>query len=103
MAPTATLLPDGKRLHLHHGPIDLIISAEGERQVAFDAAVARFETVLSELAAELPVLRKGLTAKTTTPKGAVAQRMHHAALPFSEFAFVTRMPVWCAKAARRRG
>ncbi|SDE38226.1 hypothetical protein [Ruegeria marina] len=25
----AALLPDGKRLHLQHGPIDLIIGAEG--------------------------------------------------------------------------
>ncbi|MDR7124313.1 UPF0280 family protein [Pseudotabrizicola sp. 4114] len=53
-------LPDG-RLHLHHGPIDIIAQAwgdpvavvEGERRVAI-----RFGSVLAELAAELPVLRR---------------------------------------------
>ena len=29
-APQAKLLPDGKRLHLHHGPIDLIVGVTGE-------------------------------------------------------------------------
>ena len=44
----ARLLPDGRRLHLQHGPIDLIIGAEGAREVAFAAARVRFETLLKE-------------------------------------------------------
>ena len=48
MAPLATLLPCGTRLHLQHGPIDLVIGADGDRDTAFTAAQARFETVLDE-------------------------------------------------------
>ena len=31
MGPIARIMPDGKRLHLRHGPSDLIILAEGQR------------------------------------------------------------------------
>ena len=42
--PQAAWLPDGRRLHLHHGPIDLIVDAEGPgRDRAFEQAVARFQ------------------------------------------------------------
>ena len=35
MNTLAALLPDGRRLHLQHGPIDLIVEAWGEaREVA---------------------------------------------------------------------
>ena len=36
----------GNRLHLQHGPIDLIIGVEGEREAAFEVARERFSTVL---------------------------------------------------------
>ena len=49
MEPAARLLPCGTRLHLQHGPIDLIIGADGDRQTAFQAAQERFCTVLEEL------------------------------------------------------
>jgi ApbE superfamily uncharacterized protein (UPF0280 family) len=56
--PQAQLLPDGRRLHLHHGPIDLIIEVWGpERDRAFSRAQVRFATLLDTLAAELPDLR----------------------------------------------
>ncbi len=61
--PQAHWLPDGKRLHLNHGPIDLIVEAFGERhevEAAHAQAVARFQTILSELVAELPVLRRAV-------------------------------------------
>ena len=32
--PQGRMLPDGRRLHLHHGPIDLVIEAEGDHQEA---------------------------------------------------------------------
>ena len=54
------MLPDEKRLHLQHGPIDLIIEAFGgqpEIAAAYRAAAERFETVLDELVTELPTLR----------------------------------------------
>lgn len=81
-------LPDGRRLHLQHGPIDLIIDAEGPgRAAALRAAATRFETVLEELVAELPLLRSPTGPQ---PDGAIAKRMHAATQPFRP-AFVTPM------------
>lgn len=80
MNAQAALLP-GDRLHLSHGPIDLIIGADGARDTAFRAAFARFETVLTELMAELPLLRQPVGTK---PKGKIARRMYRAALPHAD-------------------
>lgn len=57
MTPQAARLP-GDRLHLNHGPIDLVIGADGARECAFVAARRRFETLLQELVDELPKLRQ---------------------------------------------
>lgn len=86
-------LLSGGRLHLQHGPIDLIIGAEpvAARQVAFNAATARFAGLLEGLVAELPALRAPVTPDTLPPQGPVARRMHAAALPHSRSAFVTPM------------
>src|SRR5579863_6173800 len=46
------MLPDGRRLHLQHGPIDLVIEAFGARDEiahAYGQAWTRFQTVLAEL------------------------------------------------------
>lgn len=91
MGPTAALLPDGKRLHLHHGPIDLIIGADGDQDAAFAAATARFATVLTELVDELPVLRKRTRMDTAPAKGTTANRMHAATRPFCTETFITPM------------
>ena len=48
------------RWHFQHGPIDIVIGAEGVAaavDAAHEAAWVRFETVLDELVAELPALR----------------------------------------------
>ena len=48
------------RWHFQHGPIDIVIGAEGVAaavDAAHEAAWLRFETVLDELVAELPALR----------------------------------------------
>ena len=48
----AGLLSDGRRLHLQHGPIDLIVEAFGpskEIRAAYKQARNRFETLLAEL------------------------------------------------------
>ncbi|WP_299621719.1 UPF0280 family protein [Pelagibius sp.] len=85
-------LPDG-RLHLHEGPIDLIVEAFGAPQEvgrAYDAAVAAFPAVLPDLVAELPQLRRPLGADLPALRGAVAQRMLDAAAPHRP-AFVTPM------------
>ena len=92
MTAVAQLLP-GDRLHLQHGPIDLVIWAEGcgnARDVAYRVAHARFATVLEELVAELPLLREPMRAGAEQPKGETACRMDRAVRPFAEV-FVTRM------------
>ena len=88
--PRAALIPGG-RLHLQHGPIDLIIGAEGAngaRAAAFAAARARFATLLEELVGELPALRR--PAGTQAFTGATARRMAAAVAPFGGV-FVTPM------------
>ncbi len=85
----ATML-SGNRLHLQHGPIDLVIGVDGDRALAFDAARSRFDTILAELVTELDDLRQPLHPDSPAPAGAVAKRMHTAALPFCE-TFLTRM------------
>lgn len=80
-------LPGG-RLHLQHGPIDLIVGADGERRTAFRAARARFVTVLEELVAELPLLR---SQRDDPARGVIARAMQGAAHPFRAGAFITPM------------
>ena len=55
MSAQARLLPDGRRLHLPHGPIDLIVEAFGnpaEIAAAYQQASVRFKTILEELCEE---------------------------------------------------
>lgn len=87
-APAASArLPDG-RLHLHHGPIDILARAFGPGAAAAEArAEARFATVLEELAAELPVLRQPVGPPF---RGAIARQMRAACLPHRAV-FVTPM------------
>jgi uncharacterized protein len=90
----ASLLPDGNRLHLQDGPIDLIIAAEGAaimRDRGFRAATARFATLLDELCAELSFLRSP-AHESTVPEGIVARRMHRAVMPYARKGlFITPM------------
>jgi ApbE superfamily uncharacterized protein (UPF0280 family) len=91
--PQIALLPDGRRLHLQDGPIDLIVEARGRAgdvHAAYDAAARRFGGVLDELCAELTELRKAARARTSL-KGVVARRMHAAVAPFAADCFVTPM------------
>jgi len=92
--PQIALLPDGKRLHLQDGPIDLVIEAKGEVaevRAAYDAAARRFTGLLDELCAELPMLRQAADPARCTLKGVVARRMHAAVVPFSAEHFITPM------------
>ncbi len=91
MAPVARHLSNGKRLHLQHGPSDLIVMAEGQRDRAFRAAAARFETIIAEVVAELPNLRTVVSSLTMRPRGRVARRMHDAVRPLAADAHVTGM------------
>jgi ApbE superfamily uncharacterized protein (UPF0280 family) len=92
--PQIALLPDGRRLHLQDGPIDLIVEAQGsERSVcaAYEAAAMRFTGLLDELCAELVELRKAAHPVHCPLHGVVARRMHAAVAPFAERCFITPM------------
>ena len=82
----AQWLDDG-RLHLHHGPIDLVIGADGTpgavRQ-ACSAAIDRFATVLEELVSELALLRTPVDQIACRPLGCVAARMWAATMPHAD-------------------
>jgi len=83
-APTGALrarLGEG-RWHFQHGPIDLVVGAEGDAEsvCAFvEAAWARMQTILGELVRELSVLRAPVAAGVL--RGPVARRMEAACLP----------------------
>jgi ApbE superfamily uncharacterized protein (UPF0280 family) len=88
------MLPDGRRRHLHDGPIDLIVEAFGaprEVEAAYRAASARFVTVLDELCSELSFLRRACSAGSAWPRGVVARRMTAAVMPYAAQCFVTPM------------
>ena len=92
--PQIALLPDGKRLHLQDGPIDLVIGAggnEGEVRVAYEAAARRFNGLLDELCEELIELRKAADPAGSALNGVVARRMHAAVAPFAAGHFITPM------------
>jgi ApbE superfamily uncharacterized protein (UPF0280 family) len=81
---------DGRRWHFQHGPIDLVVEAFGDgAEAAVERGWRRFETVLEELVAELPTLRRPV-AETAGLAGPVARRMRAACWPFRE-RFITPM------------
>jgi ApbE superfamily uncharacterized protein (UPF0280 family) len=84
-------LSDG-RWHFQHGPIDIVIGADGAPgalRAAHEAAWRRFATVLDELVAELPLLRAPV-GDACPLQGAVARRMWQACHPYRA-AFITPM------------
>jgi uncharacterized protein len=91
---TIRLLPDGRRLHLHDGPIDLVLEASGSRDAissAYDAAARRFVSILDELCSELPLLRTPVNANSVRPSRDIARVMFAAVAPYSERHFITPM------------
>ena len=104
MSPALRAPLPGGRWHFQHGPIDIVIGAEGEPAAvaaALAAAWVRFETVLTELVVELPLLRQPVMASRTDPagaaanplRGAIARRMWAACAPLRAEAqgFITPM------------
>jgi uncharacterized protein len=81
-------MADG-RLHLHHGPIDLICEAWGAQadvDAGYQRACQRFEGLLAELVAELPSLR----SENQALFGPIARVMGQAVGPFRP-KFITPM------------
>ncbi|HKF03471.1 MAG TPA: UPF0280 family protein [Candidatus Sulfotelmatobacter sp.] len=88
------MLPDGRRLHLQDGPIDLIVEAFGaasDVDRAYQAACARFVNVLDELCGELKFLRQECCRDAEWPSGSVARRMVAAVMPYASQCFITPM------------
>jgi uncharacterized protein len=88
-----SLLADGRRLHLHHGPIDIVAEAFGDPERcrrAYRQAAERFRTILSELVEELPLLRRPIGEKGLPVEGVVARRMVAAVWPHRK-TFITPM------------
>jgi ApbE superfamily uncharacterized protein (UPF0280 family) len=86
-----------ERLHLNHGPIDLIFDLQGKAHAmakAEQVAARLFESVLTDLMAEITALRTPYeqlyACPARQPKGAIARRML-AALSGYEACFVTPM------------
>jgi len=91
--PNHAILPDGRRRHFQHGPIDLVLEAFGaarETEAAYGQAWARFETILEELVGELPALRAPLDDAAPVLSGPVARAMGQACAPH-QASFVTPM------------
>jgi ApbE superfamily uncharacterized protein (UPF0280 family) len=81
--PQIAQLADG-RLHLQHGPIDLLIEAFGapdDVRRAYRQASERFGDILPNLANELAVLRQPVGEVRALVKGPVARRMADAVWP----------------------
>ncbi len=79
----------GGRLHLQHGPIDIVAEAFGDREAVragYARAAARFAGVLDELVAELASLR----VAGAPVQGDIARVMAAAVLPFAP-RFITPM------------
>lgn len=92
--PSARILPDGRRLLLQQGPIDLVIEVVGEQvavRAAHEAAILRFDGLLAELCDELQLLRTAVSRTSPLPLGPVARRMHAAVSPFAIGGFITPM------------
>lgn len=90
--PVRAMLPGG-RLHLQHGPIDVVIEAWGERsevQLAHAQAWERFQHILETLVTELPLLRSPVGGMYPLARGPVARRMIAACWPHRNV-FVTPM------------
>ena len=83
---------EGARWHFQHGPIDLVIAAEGQAQAvaqAHEQAWQRFQGLLAELVAELPALREPVKAHCPL-QGPVARLMWQACQPHRQ-PFITPM------------
>src|SRR5258706_13686896 len=92
MTAQRTRLPDG-RWHFQHGPMDIVIGADGDVQAvaeAHEAAWSRFAPLLAELVAELPQLRLPVHSCDCPLTGAVARRMWQACHPYRD-SFITPM------------
>lgn len=94
MGPIARMLAGGRRLHVQHGPIDLVIGADGSDEGvhhAYSEAVRQFNGLLETLSSELKLLRSPARPAGEEPTGPVARRMYSAVVPYASEMFITPM------------
>lgn len=92
MQPPVAQRLSGERLHLSQGPIDVVLRAWGTAEAvasAEAAALRLFPSVLPNLAAELPQLRRPMS-ESPEARDPIARRMIAACAPFAPV-FVTPM------------
>ena len=92
LAPPVIQHLSGDRLHLSHGPIDVVLKAWGDMGAVREACAAacrRFPQILPELCDELVQLRTPMQ-EAPAVEGPVARRMLDACGPFAD-TFVTPM------------
>lgn len=89
---------DGGRWRFQHGPIELILQADGDVgacEAAYTACWLRFQTLLAELVGELRQLRRPaaelLACSLAAVSGPVAVRMLRTCQPFARERFLTPM------------
>ena len=97
----------GDRLHLQHGPIDLIVAGRGPSRSGRSAPMTPRWTAFpddpaEELVAELPVLRSAARRDAARPHGAVALRMAQACWPYRD-RFITPMAAVAGSVAEEIG
>ncbi|MBC8259157.1 MAG: UPF0280 family protein [SAR324 cluster bacterium] len=66
------------RLHLQHGPIDIIAHVDAPKEVChrlYSGAEKRFTTVLDELVGELDLLKQPWNSDQPNPRGRIAKKM----------------------------
>jgi ApbE superfamily uncharacterized protein (UPF0280 family) len=83
---------NGGRWHFQHGPIDIVIGAQGDTaavETAHEAAWQRFTPMLDELVSELPTLRRPVAGPCPL-RGRIASRMWWACRPYRA-GFITPM------------
>ncbi len=91
-APATIQELTGGRLHLSHGPIDVVLKAFGAADLvarAHAAAARRFPEILPELCAELSALR-ARSGSSAAPRSPVGRRMSEACWAFRH-EFITPM------------
>ena len=75
------LLLQENRLHLHHGPIDIIAHVEAPEEIRkclYESASKRLSTVLEELVSELDLLKLPWSKNHPEPRGSIARKMLNA-------------------------
>ncbi|MFK7962701.1 MAG: UPF0280 family protein [Burkholderiaceae bacterium] len=85
----------GQRLHLQHGPIELLVALDGSKSAissAYARAIDAFPSMLPSLVSELTLLRRQIQpAAPVSPTGRIARQMFKAARVYANEQFITPM------------